>query len=166
MHYIVPMGLFYRSSLYWLVMRSVILKENFKDFFKDFFYVNYFWSLYWFFFYFAILFLFYLVFWQRGIWDPSSLTRDWTHTTWIGRWSLNHRTTMEVPWRETLNSCAMHSSGTNLWYLCGNSQAWACVLVLLPCAKESSWKNPWIKEIITVYSVQRLKVCNPSPEYH
>ena len=154
MHYIVPMGLFYRSSLQWLVMRSVILKENFKYFLKIFL------------FFFAILFLFHLVFWQRGIWDPSSLTRDWTHTTCIGRWSLNHGTTREVPWRETLNSSAMHSRVTNLWYLCGDSQARACVLVLLPCAKESSWKNPWIKEIITVCSVQRLKVCNPSPEYH
>ena len=165
MHYIVPMGLFYRSSLQWLVMRSVILKENFKYFLKIFLCGLSLKSLLIFFF-FAILFLFHLVFWQRGIWDPSSLTRDWTHTTCIGRWSLNHGTTREVPWRETLNSSAMHSRVTNLWYLRGDSQARACVLVLLPCAKESSWKNPWIKEIITVCSVQRLKVCNPSPEYH
>ena len=39
MHYIVPLGLFYRSSLYWLIMRWVILKENFKYFLKIFFFM-------------------------------------------------------------------------------------------------------------------------------
>ena len=31
-------------------------------------------------------------------WDLSSSTRDWTCTPCIGRQSLNHRTTREVPW--------------------------------------------------------------------
>ena len=35
-------------------------------------------------------------FWLRGMWDPSSPTRDWTCTPCIGRWSLNHGTTREV----------------------------------------------------------------------
>ena len=30
--------------------------------------------------------------------DLSSLTRNGTHTTYIGRWSLNHRTAGEVPY--------------------------------------------------------------------
>ena len=36
------------------------------------------------------LFLCFRVFWLGGMWDLNSLTRDWTHTPCIGRWSLNH----------------------------------------------------------------------------
>ena len=46
----------------------------------------------------TLLFLFYvLVFWSQGMWDLSSLTRDQTCTPCIGRRSLNHWTTREVP---------------------------------------------------------------------
>ena len=46
----------------------------------------------------TILLLFYvLVFWSRGMWDLSSPTRDWIGTPCIGRRSLNHWTTREVP---------------------------------------------------------------------
>ena len=38
-----------------------------------------------------------LVFWPRGMWDPSFSTRDGTHTPYIGRWSLTHWTAREVP---------------------------------------------------------------------
>ena len=42
--------------------------------------------------------LFYaLVFWPRGMWDLNSLTRDWTQIPCVGRWSVNHWTTREVP---------------------------------------------------------------------
>ena len=34
-------------------------------------------------------------FWPRGMWDLSSLAKDWTPYT--GRWRLNHLTTNEVP---------------------------------------------------------------------
>ena len=45
----------------------------------------------------TIVLLFYvLVFWPRGMWDLSSLTRDWTCTPCIGRRSLNHWTAREV----------------------------------------------------------------------
>ena len=45
----------------------------------------------------TILLLFYvLVFWLRGTWDLSSLTRDQTHTRCIGRRSLNHWSAREV----------------------------------------------------------------------
>ena len=37
-----------------------------------------------------------LVFWPRGMWDLSFLTRDWTCTPCSGRWSLNHWTIREV----------------------------------------------------------------------
>ena len=47
----------------------------------------------------TILLLFYvLVFSPRGMCDLSSLFRNGTHTTCIGRWSLNHRTPGEVPY--------------------------------------------------------------------
>ena len=46
----------------------------------------------------TILLLFYvLVFWLRGMWDPSSLTRDGTHTPCLGRRSPNHWIAREVP---------------------------------------------------------------------
>ena len=44
------------------------------------------------------LLLFYIwVFRLWGMWDLNSSTTGWTHTPWIGRRSLNHRTTREVP---------------------------------------------------------------------
>ena len=46
----------------------------------------------------TILLLFYvLVFWPWGMWDLSSPTRDWTHTPFTGKWSLNDWIAMEVP---------------------------------------------------------------------
>ena len=46
----------------------------------------------------TILLLFYVLdFWQRGMWDLITPTRDWTHTPCIGRLSLNHWTAREVP---------------------------------------------------------------------
>ena len=46
----------------------------------------------------TILLLFYvLVFWLRGMWDLSPPTRDRTLTPCIGKQSLNHWTTREVP---------------------------------------------------------------------
>ena len=44
------------------------------------------------------LLLFYvLVFWPRGMWDPSSPIRDRTYTACVERRSLNHWTAREVP---------------------------------------------------------------------
>ena len=46
----------------------------------------------------TILLLFYvLVFWLQGMWDLSFPTRDQTRTPCIGRRSLNHCITREVP---------------------------------------------------------------------
>ena len=46
----------------------------------------------------TILFLFYaFVFWLQGLWDPSSLTSDWTCTPCLGRQGLNPRTARKVP---------------------------------------------------------------------
>ena len=45
-----------------------------------------------------MLLLFYIsVFWPPGMWDLSFLTKDWTRTPCIGRWSLNHWMLREVP---------------------------------------------------------------------
>ena len=41
-------------------------------------------------------FMFFFFFWLRGLWDPSFLTRDQTHTPCIGRWGLSHWTAREV----------------------------------------------------------------------
>ena len=51
----------------------------------------------------TILLLFYvLVFWLRGMWDPSCPTRELTHTPCIRRRSLNPWTAREVPQRVIL----------------------------------------------------------------
>jgi len=57
--------------------------------------VERFWSLYWICYNIASIWYFALL-GAWGMWDPSSVTRDWTHTPCIGRWSLNHWTTKDV----------------------------------------------------------------------
>ena len=47
-----------------------------------------------------LLLLYVLVFWPRGMWDLSSPSRGRTLTPCIGRRSLNHWTTREVPIEE------------------------------------------------------------------
>ena len=44
-----------------------------------------------------LLLLYVLDFWPGGTWDLSSSTKDQTHTLCIGRRSINHWSTMEVP---------------------------------------------------------------------
>ena len=44
-----------------------------------------------------LLLLYVLVFCPGGTWDLISSTKDQTHTLCIGRWSINHWSTMEVP---------------------------------------------------------------------
>ena len=39
------------------------------------------------------------------MWGFSSLTRDHTHTHYVGRWSLNYRTTREVPSSASICCC-------------------------------------------------------------
>ena len=54
----------------------------------------------------TIFFLFQvLVFWPWGMWDFSSLTRDWTRNPCTGRRSLNHWTVREVPLLFPLLTC-------------------------------------------------------------
>ena len=36
-------------------------------------------------------------FWPWGMWDLNCLTRDWTLTLYIGRQSLSHRITRDIP---------------------------------------------------------------------
>ena len=62
----------------------------------------------------TILLLFYvLVFWPGGMWGLSSLTKDWTLTPCIGRWSRNHWTTREVPL-----AVLTFLKTTQAWYSC------------------------------------------------
>ena len=39
---------------------------------------------------------------HEEMWDLTSLSRNQTCTPYIGRWGLNHQTTREVPYNETL----------------------------------------------------------------
>ena len=68
------------------------------------------------------------------MWDRSSLTRDRTCILYAGRWSLNYRTTREMPlsWFKRHKSAwmlcsflnAYHVSGTvlNIWYVTGSNE--------------------------------------------
>ena len=70
-----------------------------------------------------ILLLFYvLVFWAPGMWDLSSLIRDWNHIPWAERRSLNHWTTREVLWTmDFKNHIACHNSFKhNCWTIVGH----------------------------------------------
>ena len=66
-----------------------------------FFFLRYFWcgpffkSLYWICCSIDCL-VYFMVFWLRGMWDLSLPTRDQTHTSYTGRWSLNHWIAREV----------------------------------------------------------------------
>ena len=52
----------------------------------------------------TISLLFYVLgFWPWGMWDLSSLARDWTCIPCIGRWSLNHWTARKVPGASWIN---------------------------------------------------------------
>ena len=64
-------------------------------FLKDFFGTDRFWSLYCISSNIASAFCFGSL--DMRLWDLSSQTRDWSHSPCIGRWSLNHWTTREVP---------------------------------------------------------------------
>ena len=83
----------------WLLichLRSHIKYVEEAFFFKDFF----FWcgSFLVFIEFVTILLLFcVLVLWPWGIWNLSSLTRDWTWTPDTGRWNLHLWTTRDVP---------------------------------------------------------------------
>ena len=57
---------------------------------EHFFFLSLYWICY------NIASVFY-VFWPWGMWDLSSLIRDWTCTPYIGRWNLNHQIAREVP---------------------------------------------------------------------
>ena len=46
---------------------------------------------------FYVLLFFFFVLGRKDMWDLSSPTGDRTHTSCVGRLSLNHRTTGEVP---------------------------------------------------------------------
>ena len=49
-----------------------------------------------------------LVFWPPGMWDPSSMTRNRTHTPCIGRQSLNH-------WKVKVKSLSRSQLFTTPW---------------------------------------------------
>ena len=51
-----------------------------------------------------------LVFWLWSMWDLSFLTRNQTHTPCIGRRSLNHWTTGEIPIKIPFYSCDINRS--------------------------------------------------------
>ena len=81
----------------------------------------------------TILPLFYvLVYWPWCMWDLNSPTRDWTHMPCIGRWSLNHWTTREVP-------CEISNSHLFKQKLLPPPTSWNCMLDPLMKATRERW---------------------------
>ena len=63
----------------------------------------------------TILLQFYImVFWSWSIWDLSFLTRDRTHTHYIGRWSLNHWSSRGFPYPVIF--ILIHGRLEKMWY--------------------------------------------------
>ena len=62
-----------------------------------------------------LLFFYILVFWLQGMWDLSSLMRDQTRTPCIGRQSLNHWITREVPFSLRFFLMSLHSSSSSVY---------------------------------------------------
>ena len=90
----------------------------YRIFFKDFFFnVDHFLSLYWI--CYNIAFVYVLVFWAQGMWDLSSLKRDWSCISYIGRQSHNHWAAKGVSYY----CCILHF----LFYEWG----WALILYVL-----------------------------------
>ena len=72
----------------------------------------------------TILLLFYgLVLWPRGIWDPSSLTRDQTRSPCNGRQSLNHWATRKIPNKSLFAEINIKCAGVCFWSM-SISYAW------------------------------------------
>ena len=86
----------------------------------------------------TILLLLY-VFWPRGMWDLSSLTRDQTCMPCIGRWSPNLWTTREVPPPPPSPQNFSSYHGQDLSLICFRS-----LLFILGCPYED--QVPWIHQ--------------------
>ena len=79
----------------------------------------------------------YFGFWLQDIGDLSSPTRDPTHTPCIGRWSLHHWTTREVPLLK-------------IYYNLEKAMA--------PHSSTPAWKIPWAEEPDRLWSMGSLRV--------
>ena len=95
-----------------------------------------------------ILLLFYvLVFWAPGMWDLSSLIRDWNHIPWAERRSLNHWTTREVLWTmDFKNHIACHNLFKhNCWTIVGHLRVpWTARRSNQSIPKKSQgWSSEW-----------------------
>ena len=87
----------------------------------------------------TILLLFHvLVFWPHVLWNLSSPTRDWTQTPCIGRGSLKHWTTSEVPLIFLTSKIIFHP----------NPNPWHC----LPLAYEGAW----LGGLGVIYSISKF----------
>ena len=93
-------------------------------------------------------------FWPRGMWDLTSLTRNWIRTPCIGRWSLNHWTAREVPslplkkikksrfQRWLRGSCVIHISEVP-----HSLQSYFLLLRRLLARSNPGWRRPGIVSI-------------------
>lgn len=75
------------------------------------------------------LFLFKFVATPCGIWDLGSLTKDRIHIPCIGRQSLNHGATREVPSHDGVNPPFPH----DLWYWASHNVLVFCIPPLAKC---------------------------------
>ena len=92
------------------------------------------------------------VFWPRGVWDLSSLTRDWTHIPCIRRKSLSHWTTREVPTMMLLSTLTILPCISHYLYLCIIFNSY-----FLPMQETQfrslGWEDPLEEEIATHSSI-------------
>ena len=86
-----------------------------------------------------VVFVFYvLVFWPWGMWGLSSLTKNQTYNPCIGKGSLNHWTTREVPTSIIVLPCSLvHFTTQDQKFLCWLFLWSTCSSVLLAYVRSS-----------------------------
>ena len=116
-----------------------------SNFFKRFFWCGPFLSLYWICYSIASVFMFWFS-GHKACEIFSSLTRDWTHTSCIGRQSLNHWTIMEDPLPAVVYFHIIKSATPDCFYcfLCQTLCYWSSPVgwtPTLPGAASASWMS-------------------------
>ena len=78
----------FRTDNSWEGKNNTFIFESFFFWYGQF--LKFYWTCY------SVAFVLCFDFFGHETWDISSLTRNWTYTSCIGRWSLNHWTAREV----------------------------------------------------------------------
>ena len=100
---------------------------------------------------------------KSGIWDLNSPARDWTYTLYIGKQSLNHWTTREVPIliflsdlceKKNKRNLSLLEMDANYWF-----RLWSCPAILFDVIHETlaPWWQQSVYDLLQVPSLKDLR---------